>query len=170
MPVTFQPECGPKCRSKLHNLEVNSVVTKGSLLDLQAYSRLCHTWAQHNDTAGRSALHVAASCGKLDMVEWLVTERHQDPSQKDKESGWTALHRALFYGQLATARLLVQVCCWNISFMEWNCSECMVQGTSKSQKKVFVLVELEWKAFDCLTVVGNPWMELHLQYMFFIQY
>ncbi|KAK7108349.1 inhibitor of Bruton tyrosine kinase-like [Littorina saxatilis] len=108
MPVTFQPECGPKCRSKLHNLEVNSVVTKGSLLDLQAYSRLCHTWAQHNDTAGRSALHVAASCGKLDMVEWLVTERHQDPSQKDKESGWTALHRALFYGQLATARLLVQ--------------------------------------------------------------
>ncbi|KAL8560153.1 hypothetical protein ACOMHN_021648 [Nucella lapillus] len=108
MPFVLEPECGPKCRSKRHNLEVNAVITKGSLLDLQAYSRLCHTWAQHTDTAGRSALHVAASCGKVDIVEWLLTEKHQDSLQKDKESGWTALHRALFYGQLATARLLIQ--------------------------------------------------------------
>ena len=107
--MTFEAECGPKCRSKQHNLEVNSVVTKGSLVELQAYSRLCHTWAQHTDTAGRSALHVAASCGKTDMVDWLVAEKHQDLSQKDRESGWTALHRALFYGQLAAARLLIQV-------------------------------------------------------------
>ncbi|XP_076444948.1 inhibitor of Bruton tyrosine kinase-like [Babylonia areolata] len=108
MPFIFEPECGPKCRSKQHSLEVNSVITKGSLLELQAYTRLCHTWAQHTDVAGRSALHVAASCGKIDIVEWLLTLKHQDPSQKDKESGWTALHRALFYGQLAAARLLVQ--------------------------------------------------------------
>lgn len=108
MPIIFQPECGPKCRSKQHCLEINSVITKGSLPDLQAYSLLCHTWAQHTDTVGRSALHVAASCGKLDMVEWLVGEKHQDPSSKDKESGWTALHRSLFYGQLSSARLLVQ--------------------------------------------------------------
>ncbi|KAK7483280.1 hypothetical protein BaRGS_00025447 [Batillaria attramentaria] len=108
MPVLFEPECGPKCRSKQHCLEVNGVVTKGTLLDLQAYSRLCHTWAQHTDTAGRSALHVAASCGKTVTAEWLLAEKHQDASLKDKESGWTALHRALFYGQLATARLLIQ--------------------------------------------------------------
>jgi hypothetical protein len=116
MPNIFQPECGPKCRSKQHTLEVNSVVTKGTLLDLQAYSALCHTWAQHTDTAGRSTLHVAASCGKMDIVDWLVHEKHQDLSLKDKESGWTALHRALFYGQLSVARLLIQVRCTGISF------------------------------------------------------
>ena len=119
MPVVLPPECGPKCRSKRHNQEVNAVITKGSLLDLQAYSRLCHTWPQHTDTAGRSALHVAASCGKLDILEWLLTEKQLDPSQKDKESGWTALHRALFYGQLAAARLLIQVSV--VSTVRWFC-------------------------------------------------
>ena len=28
---------------------------------------------------------------------------------KDLESGWTALHRALFYGQIAAARILISV-------------------------------------------------------------
>lgn len=32
-----------------------------------------------------------------------------DTKSKDRESGWTALHRALFYGQLSCARELVMV-------------------------------------------------------------
>lgn len=108
MPLLFEPECGPKCRSKQHCHEVSAVITKGTLQDFQAFSRLCHTWAQHTDTAGRSALHIAVSCGKMDTAEWLMVEKHQDTFLKDRESGWTALHRALFYGQLSAARLLVQ--------------------------------------------------------------
>lgn len=110
MPITFDQECGPKCQSKHHNQEVNAVITRGTLLDFQAYSQLCHTWVQHTDTAGRSALHLAASCGKQDIAEWLITEKKLNVAIKDKESGWTALHRALFYGQLSVARLLIQAC------------------------------------------------------------
>ncbi|XP_025096853.1 inhibitor of Bruton tyrosine kinase-like isoform X2 [Pomacea canaliculata] len=111
MPITFDQECGPKCQSKHHNQEVNAVITRGTLLDFQAYSQLCHTWVQHTDTAGRSALHLAASCGKQDIAEWLITEKKLNVAIKDKESGWTALHRALFYGQLSVARLLIQYNC-----------------------------------------------------------
>lgn len=32
-----------------------------------------------------------------------------DRNLKDQESGWTALHRALFYGNIAEARLLIDV-------------------------------------------------------------
>ena len=42
-------------------------------------------------------------------VQWLLEEKKMDPELKDLESGWTALHRALFYGQIATARILIDV-------------------------------------------------------------
>ena len=110
MPVTFDPECGPKCRSKNHAYELVAAITKGTLAEVQAFFRLCHAAGHQSDMYGRSALHMAASCGKVDMVEWLMEERGGDLTQKDGESGWTALHRAVFYGQLAVARVLVQVC------------------------------------------------------------
>lgn len=109
MPVTFDPECGPKCRSKNHAYELVSAITKGNLAEVQAFAKLCHAAGHHNDMFGRSALHMAASCGKVEIVEWLIEEKGGDLTLKDTESGWTALHRAMFYGQLATVRLLVQV-------------------------------------------------------------
>lgn len=109
MPITFDLECGPKCRSRNHSYEFVAAITKCNLKEIQAYSRLCYTSGQHNDMFGRSALHMAASCGKVDIVEWLLEEKGGDLTQKDAESGWTALHRAMFYGQLAVARLLTQV-------------------------------------------------------------
>lgn len=108
MPVTFDPECGPKCRSKNHAYELVSAITKGNLAEVQAFAKLCHAAGHHNDMFGRSALHMAASCGKVEIVEWLIEEKGGDLTLKDAESGWTALHRAMFYGQLATVRLLVQ--------------------------------------------------------------
>lgn len=109
MPVTFDPECGPKCRSKNHAYELVSAITKGNLAEVQAFAKLCHAAGHHNDMFGRSALHMAASCGKVEIVEWLIEEKGGDLTLKDAESGWTALHRSMFYGQLATVRLLVQV-------------------------------------------------------------
>lgn len=102
-------ECGTKCRSRQHAYEFHCAITKGTLEEVQAYSKVCHNCGQHNDMHGRTALHVAASYGKVMIVEWLISERNADLTAKDLESGWTALHRALFYGQLATARLLLQV-------------------------------------------------------------
>ena len=105
----FEMECGPKCRSRRHALDINAAVSKGSLAEVQGYCRLCYNGGQMSDKWGRTALHVAASCGKTDVVEWLLEEKHADVTQKDGESGWTALHRAVFYGQLATATVLIQV-------------------------------------------------------------
>ncbi|CAC5394250.1 unnamed protein product [Mytilus coruscus] len=91
--------------------EVNAAVTKGLLEEIQAYCKLCYASTQVTDIFGRTTLHVAASCGKCDVVEWLMTDRNADATLKDVESGWTALHRAAFYGQLAAFRLLVQFNC-----------------------------------------------------------
>ena len=44
-----------------------------------------------------------------EIVLWLLEEKKMDPNIKDLESGWTALHRALFYGQIAAARILINV-------------------------------------------------------------
>ncbi|XP_060567937.1 inhibitor of Bruton tyrosine kinase-like [Ruditapes philippinarum] len=108
MPAKMMMECGPKCRSRKHAYELNVAISKGNLLEVQAYTNLCYNGAQLSDMQGRTALHMAASCGKVDLVEWLMEAMHGDVTKKDLESGWTALHRALFYGQLATARLLIQ--------------------------------------------------------------
>ena len=105
----FEMECGPKCRSRGHALDINAAVSKSNLAEVQAYCRLCYNGGQMADRWGRTALHLAASCGKAEIVVWLLEEKHADVTQKDAESGWTALHRAVFYGQLATAVMLVQV-------------------------------------------------------------
>lgn len=104
----FEMECGPKCRSRRHALDIIAAVSKGSLAEVQAYCHLCYNGGQMADKWGRTALHTAASCGKTDVVEWLLEEKHADVTQKDGESGWTALHRAIFYGQLATTTMLIQ--------------------------------------------------------------
>ena len=46
---------------------------------------------------------------RWEIVLWLLEEKKMDQEAKDLESGWTALHRALFYGQIATARILMSV-------------------------------------------------------------
>ena len=78
------------------------------MLQAIAFLSRCHNAECVTDAFGRSALHVAASCGKLQALEWLVG-RGASLSAVDKESGWTALHRAAFYGQLSAARTLISV-------------------------------------------------------------
>ena len=102
-------DCGPKCHSKKHAQQLLTAVTKGNSRQIQLFLSKCHNVASLRDAYGRTVLHVASSCGRVDTVQWLLTERGADQSVKDIESGWTALHRALFYGQLAVARLLISV-------------------------------------------------------------
>ena len=57
----------------------------------------------------RCALHIAVSSGKYDVAEWLIKEHSAEIHMKDFESGWNALHRSLFYGNIDCAILLIKV-------------------------------------------------------------
>lgn len=94
------PDCTSKCRSLKHALDVLSVVTKGSENQIKTFlSSYCYNAATVKDAFGRNALHLVSSCGKKGVLDWLI-EKGVDLLVKDKESGWTALHRSIFYGHI----------------------------------------------------------------------
>ncbi|XP_019711856.1 inhibitor of Bruton tyrosine kinase isoform X1 [Hippocampus comes] len=94
-------DCTPKCRSLQHANEVVAAITSGSEGQLRAFLiSHCHNAATLRDEFGRTALHLAASLGKKAILEWLLENKNADLTVKDKESGWTALHRSVFYGQI----------------------------------------------------------------------
>lgn len=94
------PDCTSKCRSLKHALDVLSVVTKGSESQIKSFlARYCYNAATVKDAFGRNAGHLASSCGKKGVLDWLI-EKGVDLLVKDKESGWTALHRSVFYGHI----------------------------------------------------------------------
>ncbi|XP_061316395.1 inhibitor of Bruton tyrosine kinase isoform X1 [Pezoporus flaviventris] len=98
---SLMPECTSKCRSLQHALDVISVVTRGSEGQIKAFlSSYCYNAATLKDAFGRNALHLASSCGKKGVLDWLAEVKGVDLSVKDKESGWTALHRSIFYGYI----------------------------------------------------------------------
>lgn len=57
------------------------------------------------DAMGRSILHLACSSSKgLPFVVSLLSHPLTDPAVADLESGWTAMHRALYHGNISAAR------------------------------------------------------------------
>lgn len=107
---SLMPECTSKCRSLQHALDVISVVTRGSEGQIKAFlSSYCYNAATIKDAFGRNALHLAASCGKKGVLDWLAETKGIDLSVKDKESGWTALHRSIFYGYIDCVLSLLKV-------------------------------------------------------------
>lgn len=104
------PDCTPKCRSVRHAEEVIAALTSGSEGSLRAYLSVhCHNAATLRDEFGRTPLHLAASLGKRDLLQWLLDCKRADLLAKDKESGWTALHRSAFYGQIHCLMTLLKV-------------------------------------------------------------
>uniref|UniRef100_A0A673VXF9 Inhibitor of Bruton tyrosine kinase n=1 Tax=Salmo trutta TaxID=8032 RepID=A0A673VXF9_SALTR len=107
--VMATPDCTPKCRSMRHADEVVAALTQGSEGRLQAFLNThCHNAATLRDAFGRTALHLAASLGKRALLEWLLERKSADLMVKDKESGWTALHRSVFYGHIHCLMSLVK--------------------------------------------------------------
>ncbi|XP_060608945.2 inhibitor of Bruton tyrosine kinase isoform X1 [Anolis sagrei] len=103
------PDCTLKCRSQQHALDIVSVVTRGSEGQIKAFlTSHCYNAATSKDTFGRNALHLASSCGKKGVLDWLAETNGVDLSAKDKESGWTALHRGIFYGHIDCAWSLLK--------------------------------------------------------------
>ncbi|XP_006873335.1 PREDICTED: inhibitor of Bruton tyrosine kinase isoform X2 [Chrysochloris asiatica] len=102
------PDCTSKCRSLKHALDILSVIIEGSEGQIKAFlSSHCYNAVTIKDAFGRNALHLTSSCGKKGILEWLV-EKGVDPLVKDKESGWTALHRSIFYGHIDCAWALLK--------------------------------------------------------------
>ncbi|NXK44387.1 IBTK kinase, partial [Chauna torquata] len=98
---SLAPDCTSKCRSLQHALDVISVVTRGSEGQIKAFlSSYCYNAATIKDAFGRNVLHLASSCGKKGVLDWLAETKGVDLLAKDKESGWTALHRSIFYGYI----------------------------------------------------------------------
>ncbi|KAI5106425.1 inhibitor of Bruton tyrosine kinase, partial [Silurus meridionalis] len=103
------PECTPKCHSPRHADVIVAALTGGSEGQLKTFlSTYCHNAAKLKDEFGRTALHLAASVGKRALLEWLLDSRSADLLLKDKESGWTALHRSAFYGHIHCLMALVK--------------------------------------------------------------
>lgn len=106
------PDCTNHCRSRQHGEIITSAISKRSVSDTDLCAFLSFTCCRCEsvvDFSGRTALHVAASCGRLHLVKWLVCNRNADIDLKDKESGYTALHRSIFYGQIHVAVELVKL-------------------------------------------------------------
>jgi hypothetical protein len=106
-----QSECTAKCRSKGDAGRLIAVVTQDLPEDRILYhlatAGICSQPGKVITSSGRLLLHVAASVGKKNVVEWLLRFKEAAINAKDSESGYTALHRSVFSGQIAVAELLL---------------------------------------------------------------
>ena len=106
-----EADCSIKCRSKADAANLIAGITRGTDQQSLAYlasSGICRNPGKVVDHLGRSLLHLAASTGKRSVAEWLIKYKAASLNSKDSESGYTPLHRALFYGHIHVARFLIE--------------------------------------------------------------
>ncbi|XP_065367472.1 inhibitor of Bruton tyrosine kinase [Calliphora vicina] len=109
-PKNYEYDCTRKCRLRAHGNAITSALTKRSIENekLAAYvAKTCCNYADIVDDLGRSAVHVAASVDRYDILEWLLNQG-SIISGRDFESGSSPLHRAIFYGCIDCAVLLLR--------------------------------------------------------------
>lgn len=108
-------DCTENCMSQIHGDCFSAALTMREPTDKELASFLslvCANVGALVDTSGRTILHMAASLGRRDLVQWLVQRCGANLNAQDRESGYTPLHRSIFYGQLNIAVTLVQV--WHL--------------------------------------------------------
>ncbi|KAH8397186.1 hypothetical protein KR215_010290 [Drosophila sulfurigaster] len=103
-------DCTAKCRQREHGNNITAAITKRSIDDQKLAAFIAKTCANFNnirDYLGRSAVHMCASVARYTILEWLLNHgAHID--ERDYESGSSPLHRALFYGCIDCAVLLLR--------------------------------------------------------------
>lgn len=103
-------DCTAKCRQQQHGNCITAALTKRSIDDhkLAAFiAKTCANFSNIRDYLGRSAVHMSASVARYKILEWLLNHGAQ-LNERDYESGCTALHRALYYGCIDCAVLLLR--------------------------------------------------------------
>ncbi|CAF0720757.1 unnamed protein product [Brachionus calyciflorus] len=101
--------CGPKCRSHKHAIEIINLMTKTNDAHILISALLqCWNCQKIQDNFGRNLLHMAASCGRREVCEWLIDMKKTDLNLKTFENGWTAAHCACFYGNIDSLIALIK--------------------------------------------------------------
>lgn len=83
---------------------------KGRKMGLAATASISRADINSRDAAGLTILHHAASSAAESAVEFaqaLLENSWTDLYIQDAENGWTALHRAFYFGNIAVARLIL---------------------------------------------------------------
>ncbi|CAH1408250.1 unnamed protein product [Nezara viridula] len=99
----------------VHEIDyINGAITKRGVSDKQlaAYFQenyTCQDIGKLQDSMGRTPLHMAASCGRSELCEWLIFVAGANINSRDWESGYTPLQRALFHGHIRAAVRLMQI-------------------------------------------------------------
>ncbi|KAK4884719.1 hypothetical protein RN001_000990 [Aquatica leii] len=115
-------DCTELCKSTQHGNIICGTLTKRQVLDCDicAYLKLlCSCCENVKDPMGRTALHIAASCGRLEVIKWLIKSRHANINAKDRESGYTPLHRSIFYGKINVSVHLIKLGA-NVTITDFN--------------------------------------------------
>eukprot|EP00117_Sycon_ciliatum_P029264 scpid13532/ scgid2313/ Inhibitor of Bruton tyrosine kinase len=105
-------DCTRSCSLEAHALKVATFVASGKSIDVlrRKLPLLCSNAFQNLTETGHSVLHIAAQYGYYDIIKELKEElTSQDLNRADRESRYTALHLAIYYGQLHCAVLLRQL-------------------------------------------------------------
>ena len=72
-------DCTPVCRLASHADVVLSAVTREQLDEIKCFVKyFCGNGGRVCDSFGRNAVHVAASCGKKDVLKWLIEQGQQE--------------------------------------------------------------------------------------------
>lgn len=105
-------DCTTNCKYKEHGRYLTSVVVSEPVSTVdQLLTQRCSNSLHNTDNNGRNILHIAASCGRVDILQCLF-DKHKLGNilpKKDRESGWTALHRAVFYGHIECAIFIYKI-------------------------------------------------------------
>lgn len=105
-------ECTENCKSVNHGDIISASLTKRCVpeADLWCFIKyVCCCCESVKDSSGRTALHVAASCGKTEIIQRLCKHKHINLNARDLESGYTPLHRSIFYGKIDAAVSLMKL-------------------------------------------------------------
>jgi hypothetical protein len=101
--------CTQKCKSTQHAYELISLLTKSDDSNLLLSGlQQCWNCQKLQDSYGRMIIHMAASCGRSEVIDWLVKYKKADLNVKTLENGWTSLHCAAFYGQIGSLVTLLK--------------------------------------------------------------